>query len=175
MPDPGPWIPIRENGLPPAVGESPVVLILGSFPSRLSLERGLYYANPRNQFWRIMTGLLPSLDPADILSATDTLNMHHIALWDTIASRAFQRGSMDHAIRDIMPNDIPAFIHEHPTIRCVAVNGRLAGGVLERTLRRESLPGDVVMLSLPSTSPANARLSFDRKLSEWRVVTGFLD
>lgn len=175
MAPPGPWSLMRENGLPPAVGEYPVVLIIGSFPSRLSLERQLYYANPRNQFWRIMATLFPSLDPVDVLSATNSLKKYRIALWDTIASRAFQPGSMDHTLKDIVPHDIPAFIRDHPTIWCIAVNGRMARGVLIRTLRGESLPDGLKIIFLPSTSPANARVSFDQKVSEWRVITGFLD
>ena len=48
----------RLSGLPPVVGPSPVVLILGSFPSVISLERGEYYANPRNRFWHLVEALI---------------------------------------------------------------------------------------------------------------------
>jgi len=30
------------------------ILILGTMPSEISLKQQEYYANPRNQFWRIM-------------------------------------------------------------------------------------------------------------------------
>lgn len=165
----------REHGLLPVTGSCPKILILGSFPSKKSLEQKLYYANPRNQFWCIMAALFPPDDPGDTASALESLKEHHIALWDVIASRAFQPGSMDHATREIIPNDIPAFIRDRPTIRCVAVNGRMAWKLLDRTYPSESFPAGVAVLPLPSTSPANARLSFDQKLSEWRVITGFLD
>lgn len=165
----------REYGLLPATGSCPKILILGSFPSKKSLEQKLYYANPRNQFWRIMTALFPGSASGNTTSALEFLKVHHIALWDVIASRAFQPGSMDHTIREVIPNDVPAFIRDHPTIRCVAVNGRMAWKLLDRTLPRESFPAGVAIVPLPSTSPANARLSFDQKLSEWRMITGFLD
>jgi hypoxanthine-DNA glycosylase len=48
----------RENGLPPMISDTPRVLILGSFPSRISLEHGFSYANPRNQFWEVMRAIL---------------------------------------------------------------------------------------------------------------------
>ncbi|MCL1807401.1 MAG: DNA-deoxyinosine glycosylase, partial [Oscillospiraceae bacterium] len=41
---------------PPLVGDNPRTLILGTFPSPLSRERGEYYGNPRNQFWRLLFG-----------------------------------------------------------------------------------------------------------------------
>lgn len=43
--------------LTPVIGSSPVLLILGSFPGRRSLEKREYYAHPRNQFWRIIESL----------------------------------------------------------------------------------------------------------------------
>ena len=42
------------EGLPAVCGDSPRVLILGSFPSEMSLARQEYYGNPQNKFWRIM-------------------------------------------------------------------------------------------------------------------------
>ena len=42
------------GGLPPVIGDRPVVLILGSSPSVISLEKKEYYSNPRNQYWQIM-------------------------------------------------------------------------------------------------------------------------
>ena len=41
------------TGLPPIIGGSPSVLILGNMPSVLSLAGQQYYGNPRNAFWRI--------------------------------------------------------------------------------------------------------------------------
>jgi len=43
-----------SGGLSPVAGEAPTILILGSYPSLLSLQAGEYYANPRNAFWRVM-------------------------------------------------------------------------------------------------------------------------
>ena len=44
-------------GFLPETGDSPRVLILGSFPSVKSLELCEYYGNPQNHFWKIMVAL----------------------------------------------------------------------------------------------------------------------
>jgi double-stranded uracil-DNA glycosylase len=41
-------------GFPPVSSPSARSLVLGSLPGLLSLERGEYYANPRNAFWEII-------------------------------------------------------------------------------------------------------------------------
>ncbi|GGJ88206.1 hypothetical protein GCM10007063_08390 [Lentibacillus kapialis] len=46
----------------PILPETPRVLILGSMPSGVSLDKHEYYGNPRNHFWRIIYGLF-SEDP----------------------------------------------------------------------------------------------------------------
>jgi len=45
------------EGMPPIGSTQSRVLILGSFPSAISLEKGQYYGNGKNHFWDIM-GLL---------------------------------------------------------------------------------------------------------------------
>ena len=45
------------QGFPPIVDDDARVLILGSFPSALSLAAHQYYANPRNAFWPITSEL----------------------------------------------------------------------------------------------------------------------
>lgn len=166
-------IPTRESGLPPIVGMEPRLLILGSFPSKMSLAAGLYYANPRNQFWPIMQ-LLFSLECGTATPENqDDLTRHHIAVWDVIASRAFQTGAMDRDIKDPVMNDIPGFLRKYPTIRCIALNGGMAKHCFNRIIRDG--PEKIIVMRLPSTSPANATYSFRQKLERWRAVLDCLD
>ena len=56
--------PMFSFGFPPISSPSARVLILGSLPGRLSLERSEYYAHPQNSFWKIIATQVPDL-PTD--------------------------------------------------------------------------------------------------------------
>jgi double-stranded uracil-DNA glycosylase len=164
----------REYGLPPILGKDPAVLILGSFPSKMSLERRHYYANPQNQFWKIMSDLLNSGSLRDGPSLSDLLKDHAIAVWDVIASRRYQQGSMDRDIMDPLLNDIPGFIQSHPSIRYIGMNGGTAWVFFERSLRYIPLERTIVRERLPSTSPAYASCSYYQKLLRWQHLLEYL-
>src|ERR1700721_838665 len=70
-------------GFPPISSPSARVLILGSLPGRLSLERGEYYANPQNAFWRIVAARVPDLPP-DYAGRVAALIKRRVALWDVL-------------------------------------------------------------------------------------------
>src|SRR5579864_8959186 len=83
------------------------VLILGSLPGTVSLERGQYYAQPYNAFWRIMAealGMPPGLPYKARLRA---LKENHIALWD-VCGAGCRVGSLDSSIQlaTVEANDI---------------------------------------------------------------------
>ena len=129
------------QGLPFESGGNPRVLILGSFPSPLSLEAGEYYANPRNQFWNIMEvhlGIPKGLPYTEKLAG---LKMNNIALWDVIFS-CERQGQWTTAIRNATPNDIPLFLDDHPTVRMVIANGATAGRYLGKFRPEWPLPGE---------------------------------
>ncbi|MDD1706561.1 MAG: DNA-deoxyinosine glycosylase [Methanoregulaceae archaeon] len=165
----------RECGLPPILGKDPAVLILGSFPSKLSLKWQQYYANPQNQFWRIMSDLLTRGCLHDIPSLTGVLVDHQIAVWDVIASRSYQQGSMDRDITDPICNDIPGFIHDHKTIRYIGTNGGKAWELFRRSTWSIPLISTMVRERLPSTSPAFASCSYEQKLLRWQVLLEYLE
>lgn len=165
----------REYGLPPILGKEPVVLILGSFPSKMSLERHLYYANPQNQFWRIMSDLLNSGSAKDGRSLPDLLKERHIAVWDVIGSRRYQQGSMDRDIVDPLLNDIPGFFRDHPSIRYVGLNGGTAWAFFQKSLRGTPSMRSFVSEQLPSTSPAYASCSYHQKLERWQHLLEYLE
>jgi hypoxanthine-DNA glycosylase len=144
---------------------------LGSLPGRLSLERGEYYANPQNAFWKIMAAQVPAL-PADYPGRAAVLIEHGVALWDVLAA-ATRSGSLDAAISDdAIPNNFRAFFHIHSRIRLVAFNGGTAAKLYQRhvlptlTDSQRSIPSD----TLPSTSGAHASLSFAKKVARWSAV-----
>jgi len=141
------------------------VLILGSFPSTASLAAQQYYAHPQNQFWRILgevIGLpLKEMDYAVRIAAVQAAG---IAIWDVFAS-CERAGSLDTAIRDAIPNDLVALRKSAPALRRICFNG----GMAARRIREVEALGFEAMV-LPSTSPANASWSFERKLQAWRAA-----
>jgi double-stranded uracil-DNA glycosylase len=155
------------KGLPFETGGAPRVLILGSFPSTLSLEAGTYYANPRNQFWKIMEYHLGIPENSPYPEKLAFLKNNNIGLWDVIFS-CERRGAMDNSIRHATLNDIPLFLKAHPSVRIVIANGTTAGRYLKQF--RSGWPSGVTFHTLPSTSPANARARFLEKIQAWAVI-----
>ena len=116
-------------GFPPISSPSARVLILGSLPGRLSLERGEYYANPQNAFWRIVAARVPDL-PTDYAGRVRVLTSERVALWDVLAA-ATRSGSLDADISDdAIPNNFRAFFHAHPKIGLIGFNGGTAANTL---------------------------------------------
>ncbi len=154
---------MRLKGLPPIVDERARVLILGSFPSVASLDARRYYAHPQNQFWRILSAILDlPLVGAEYATQQTAVKAAGLAIWDVYAS-CERTGSLDAAIRAGKPNRFEELHHLAPNLERVCFNGCTAAK-LKRTLDMR----DCEMVVLPSTSPAYAGMSLERKLKAWR-------
>lgn len=154
------------TGLPPVVGPGTRLLVLGSFPGVASLQAGQYYAHPRNQFWPIVATLL-SDDPATVCAwpyarRCDWLLSVGLGLWDVYAA-CEREGSLDAAIRAPQVNDFSGLRQCCPRLQAVAHNG----GESFRHAHQTAALG-LPVLKLPSTSPAHASWTFERKLAAWR-------
>lgn len=162
-PLPSPALPLRE-GLAPIVGGAPRVLILGSFPSEKSLDTGQYYANTRNQFWRLLGSILDFDAELEYPARTCAVTDHDVALWDVVHS-CRRAGSLDSKIdrKSLIFNDFDAFLSSHPTIERVYVNGLTAFELCQRT---SAAPAAT---RLPSSSGA-LTMPFDDKLAAWRAI-----
>src|ERR1700733_13325453 len=160
-------------GFPPISSPSPRVLILGSLPGRLSLERGEYYANPQNAFWKIIAARVPDLPP-DYAGRVRALIEMRVALWDVLAA-ATRSGSLDADIADdAIPNNFRAFFHAHPDIGLIGFNGGTAAKLYERHVLQR-LSDDqraIARQTLPSTSGAHAGLTLADKSARWASMIG---
>ncbi|MFM0646869.1 DNA-deoxyinosine glycosylase [Paraburkholderia bryophila] len=154
------------RGFPPVVAANTHTLILGSFPGEASLVATQYYAHPRNQFWRLLGEVLgePQLHTLAYDERLKLVLKHGIGVWDVLAA-CHREGSLDSAIRNAKPNDFDALREHAPLLKKVCFNGKTAG-------RFAGVIGEAgyETLVLPSSSPANATLSFDQKLLLWREV-----
>ena len=155
----------RLYGLAPVAGPATRLLLLGSFPGKASLAAQQYYGHPRNQFWPILGGLwgidLPALPYAERLAAMQACGL---GLWDVYAS-CLREGSLDSAIEAAAPNDLAGLARRLPLLQAVLHNGGESARAM-RVTRTLGLP----VYRLPSTSPANAGWSFERKRAAWAEV-----
>lgn len=155
------------TGLPPLFDADAQLLLLGSFPGTASLRAVQYYAHPRNAFWPLMGELLgeAGLAGRPYEARLAALRRHRVALWDAVA--ACQReGSLDTAITDAQPSDLPGLLARLPGLRAIGCNGALAHRQALAALGDVSLP----VLRLPSTSAAHAGMSFAGKLAAWQAA-----
>ena len=158
----------RLFGLPPLVSADTRLLVLGSFPGAASLAAQQYYGHPYNQFWRILQAIYASGANTICASSYEMRSAwmlsHGVGLWDVYAS-CERQGSLDSQIRNPVVNDFAALRQRCPRLQAVAHNGATS---FRHTARLEHL--GLPTVRLPSTSPANASWSFERKLAAWRDV-----
>lgn len=138
-------------------------MILGSFPSEASLAARQYYAHRQNQFWKILGAILGEpLVAMDYAAKQAVVIRAGIAIWDVYAA-CERAGSLDSAIRNGEPNDFARLTKSAPALRRVLFNGQTPGRFAP-VLAALGLETRI----MPSTSPANAGWSFERKLAAWR-------
>ena len=162
---------VRVRSFDPIADRNAQSLILGSMPGRASLAAGQYYAHAHNVFWRIVSDLLEIDARSPYESRVEALKSARIAVWDVLQS-CVRQGSLDAMIEKEteVANDFRSFFRSHRGITRVFFNGAKAEASFRRHVSRELDGGPVIFVRLPSTSPANASLSFARKLGAWRAL-----
>jgi hypoxanthine-DNA glycosylase len=153
------------DGLEPVVDEHTRLLVLGSFPGVASLQAQQYYGHPRNHFWPILSALWQiDLRAASYPERLAEVRARGLGIWDVYAS-CEREGSLDSAIENARLNDLASLKRRAPRLEAIAHNGGESARAMRHT-RALGLP----VHRLPSTSPANASWSFERKVAAWRAV-----
>ena len=148
------------------------VLFCGINPGRFSDAAAAHFANPRNDFWRLLheAGFTPRLlEPAEQFELSRYgLGVTNAASRTTPGSGDLRRadfaGSADRLegiARDLGPKFI-GFVGKEAYRG--AFGERPALGLQERRL------GDTQLFVLPSTSPANAAVPYDERLRWFRAL-----
>jgi hypoxanthine-DNA glycosylase len=155
------------QGLPPLIHRSTRVIILGSFPGVRSLQLQQYYAHPQNQFWPLVFSINSASSRQEICASSyeirsKTLLQLGIGLWDVYAA-CERKGSLDSAIENAQLNDLASLKTHCPQLQAIAHNGGESFRYAKHTQ-----PLGVPVYKLPSSSPAHASWSFERKLLAWR-------
>src|SRR5262245_12081886 len=173
----------HDRCFPPVSTHDACTLLLGSLPGQRSLQMQQYYAHPHNAFWKLMAAILETEGELPYARRVLLLKKNRIAVWDVLAA-AERPGSLDSSIvhASARANDFAAFYRAHPLIRRVYFNGRKAEELYGRfVLPGLSAPGlsspglsskgaAIRYVSMPSTSPAHAGMTFAKKLARWKKI-----
>ena len=161
------------QGFAPIADRHAKLLILGSMPGAASLDAAQYYAHPRNAFWPTVEAVWDIPTRLDYTARKRALREAGIAVWDVLAN-CRRSSSLDADIEQgsMVVNDFAAFFRRHPRIQLIAFNGATA----QALYRRHVLPTlpvslqQIPALRMPSTSPAHAALSLQRKAQQWKEL-----
>lgn len=165
-----------SGAVPDVLGPGVRVVFCGINPGHWSAREGAAFANPRNDFWRLLhtVGFTPrQLEPREQAE----LLRYGIGL--TNAALRTTRGSSDLRAADFAGSRerLEAIALELEP-RVIAFVGKAAyqgvfrerpeHGLHERTL------GSTLLFVLPSTSPANATVTWDERVRWFRALRGLL-
>jgi TDG/mug DNA glycosylase family protein len=148
------------------------VVFCGINPGRRSAAAGMHFANPRNDFWRLLAdaGLTPRrLEPSEQWSLLELgFGLTNAAYRTTRGSSELRRADFAGAAERL------AHLAEELSPAVLAFVGKAAyeGAFRERSalgLQQRRL-GRTRLFVLPSTSPANAAVPYDERLRWFRAL-----
>jgi TDG/mug DNA glycosylase family protein len=153
------------------------LVLVGINPGRASAAAAAHFANPRNDFWRLLhaSGLTTrELAPAEQLDLIPFgIGVTNAALRTTPGSGDLRAADFANAaarlerIAGTLRPRVMAFVGKEAYRG--AFGERAALGVQARTL------GDTRLFVLPSTSPANAAVPWTERLHWFRELAAFVD
>src|SRR5256884_5267618 len=150
------------------------VVFCGINPGRVSAAAAAHFANPRNDFWRLLhdAGFTPRLySPAEQFRLLELgFGLTNAAYRTTPGSGHLRRADFDGARLAALAQELQP--------RAIALVGKEAyrGAFGERAAlgpQARSL-GDTALYVLPSTSPANAAVPYAERLQWFRALRGWL-
>lgn len=152
----------------PIFDKNSEILVLGSFPSVKSRENNFYYAHPQNRFWRVVASVYSCPVPSSVEEKKNMLLSNKIAVWDVIKSCEIT-GSADSTIKSVIPNDLSEILSV-ADIKKIYANGKTAQSLYNKYIKKNT---GVDIISLPSTSPANAAYSLEKLIKEWKIINEY--
>ena len=162
----------KSSAVPDVLAAGLDVVFCGINPGRFSAAAGAHFANPRNDFWRLLheAGFTPRL-----FAPAEQLDLLALGIGLTNAAPRTTPGSSDLRSADfagsaerlerlaseLRPRVI-AFVGKEAYRGAFGV--RAAHGLQERRL------GETILFVLPSTSPANAAVPWAERLRWFRAL-----
>lgn len=157
---------MKKYSFPPISNDAATVLILGTMPGEKSLSLNQYYGHSRNDFWKLLFTIFETPFSTDYDERQELILNNKVALWDVLQI-CEREGSLDSAIKKEAANDFSSFLKDHPNIRHIFFNGQKAAAFFKRYV---PIGPEFNLTILPSTSPANAGISFEKKLEQWKMI-----
>ena len=148
------------------------MIFCGINPGHRSAAAGAHFANPRNDFWRLLhaAGFTPRL-----LAPKEQDDLPSFGIGITNAARRTTRGSSELRRADFAgsADRLERLAHDLRP-RAIAFVGKEAyrgpfGGRPEHGLQARTV-GETRLFVLPSTSPANAAVSWEERLHWFRAL-----
>ena len=160
-----------SSAVPDVLAEGLQAVFCGINPGRVSAEAGAHFANPRNDFWRLLhaAGFTPRvLEPAEQWALLDYgCGLTNAAYRTTAGSGDLRRGDFDGSAErlerlalELRPRAI-GFVGKEAYRGAFRERPEL--GLHERRL------GETLLFVLPSTSPANAAVPWEERLRWFRA------
>jgi len=135
-------------------------------PGTKSLELNQYYGHSQNNFWKFLFTIFNEDFSTDYDIRKKLLLKNNVALWDVL-QYCDRVGSLDSAIKNEIANDFETFLKNHPNIKTILFNGQKAAAFFKKYVH---LQKEYNLITLPSTSPANASKTYQSKLEEWKII-----
>jgi double-stranded uracil-DNA glycosylase len=165
-----------ESAVPDVLGSGLDVVFCGINPGRVSAAAHAHFANPRNDFWRLLheSGFTSKLlEPGEQFELLDyRIGATNAAARTTPGSSDLRRGDfvdsadrLERLARELRPRAI-AFVGKEAYRGTFGT--RADHGPQARTL------GDAGLFVLPSTSPANAAVPYAERLDWFRSLKDWL-
>ena len=149
----------------PLIDKNTRILIIGTMPGVVSLKAGEYYAHKQNAFWKIMAKRFNNeCEWLDYTEKKNALLKNGIGLWDSLQS-CNREGSLDSDIKNPLPNNFGELFATYPNVQKLLFNGQKAFVFFKKY--HDTLLHNYDFAIMPSTSPANASVSFAKKYQIW--------
>lgn len=145
------------------------ILMLGTMPSPKSREVGFYYGHPRNRFWKVVSDVCGESLPETKEDKIAFALRNKIAVWDVLAGCEI-KGAEDSSIRNPIPNDMNVIL-KNSNVQAVFTTGTKAA----QLYKKYCYPGTgIEAVNLPSTSPANCRMSYEELYEAYAIIKKYL-
>ena len=156
---------MAKKGFQPVTYNNTELLILGTFPGEKSLDVEQYYADGRNAFWRLISGVInEDITMLSYKTKIEKLMQNKIGLWD-VFSICEREGSQDSEIRNPVESDFCKLKTIAPSLKTIYFNGEKPQKYAEKILTKMGYSTKL----LPSSSGSHT-IPFDKKLNSWKTI-----